>query len=198
MFTGIVEVIGKVLRIERGQERADLVIEAGVAAQGAKPGDSIAVNGACLTVTGLEGECLTFHAVAETLQCTNLGELSPGSPVNLERAVRADQRLDGHVVQGHVDGMGRVREMRWLGESSEIVIEPPAGLERYLVEKGSVSVDGISLTVWGIQGGAFSVALIPYTLQVTNLRDAKAGSLVNLEADVIAKYVERLLAARGL
>jgi riboflavin synthase len=88
--------------------------------------------------------------------------------------------------------------MRWLGESSEIVIEPPAGLERYLVEKGSVCVDGISLTVWGIQGGAFSVALIPYTLQVTNLRDAKAGSLVNLEADVIAKYVERLLAARGL
>ena len=112
--------------------------------------------------------------------------------------MKADGRFDGHVVQGHVDGIGRVREMKWLGESSEITIEPPAELARYLVEKGSVSVDGISLTVWGIRDGAFSVALIPYTLQVTNLRDAKPGSLVNLEADVIAKYVERLLAARGL
>jgi len=122
----------------------------------------------------------------------------PGALVNLERPMKADGRFDGHVVQGHVDGIGVVREMKRLGESSEITIEPPAGLARYLVEKGSVSVDGISLTVWGIRDGAFSVALIPYTLQVTNLRDAKAGTLVNLEADVIAKYVERLLAARGL
>ena len=112
--------------------------------------------------------------------------------------MKADGRFDGHVVQGHVDGIGRVLELRWLGESAEITIEAPAELERYLVEKGSVAVDGISLTIWGIRDGAFSVALIPYTLQVTNLRDAKPGSLVNLEVDVIAKYVERLLAARGL
>ena len=136
MFTGIVEVIGKVLCIERGQERADLVIEAGVAAQGAKPGDSIAVNGACLTVTGLEGECLTFHAVAETLQCTNLGELSPGSPVNLERAVRADQRLDGHVVQGHVDATGRVRFLERRGDDVRLCVDCGREFAELLVDKG--------------------------------------------------------------
>ena len=124
--------------------------------------------------------------------------LVPGALVNLERPMKADGRFDGHVVQGHVDGVGRVRELKRLGESAEITIEAPRDLERYLVEKGSVCVDGISLTAYGIRDGAFTVALIPYTLEVTNLRDARAGSQVNLEADVIAKYVERLLTARGL
>jgi riboflavin synthase len=117
--------------------------------------------------------------------------------VNLERPLRADGRFDGHVVQGHVDGIGRVRELKRRGASAELTIEPPPQVERYLVEKGSVAVEGISLTVSGLEDGAFTVALIPYTLEATNLRDAQAGSLVNLEADVIAKYVERLLAARG-
>ena len=112
--------------------------------------------------------------------------------------MKADGRFDGHVVQGHVDGIGTVREMRSLGESAEIRIEVPPELDRYLVEKGSIAVDGISLTVYDIRDAAFSVALIPYTLEMTNLRDARPGTLVNLEADVIAKYVERLLAARGL
>ena len=111
--------------------------------------------------------------------------------------MRADGRFDGHIVQGHVDGVGRVRELRRTGDAAELVVEPPPALERYLVAKGSIAVDGISLTVAELRDGAFTVALIPYTLEATNLRDARAGDLVNLEVDVIAKYVERLLAARG-
>jgi len=191
MFTGIVEVIGKVLRIERCQERADLVIEAGVAAQGAKPGDSIAVNGACLTVTGLEGERLTFQAVAETLQCTNLGELSPGSPVNLERAVRADQRLDGHVVQGHVDATGRVRFLERRGDDVRLCVDCGREFAELLVDKGSVTVDGVSLTVVHAEEQGFDVALIPHTLEATTLGRRRPGERVNLEADVLGKYVKK-------
>jgi riboflavin synthase len=199
MFTGIVEGTGTVQSAER---RGDvLVVRIGVGGLfgGLPVGGSIAVNGCCLTAVRSDASSFVVELTEETLRRTRFDErLRPGAKVNLERPMKADGRFDGHVVQGHVDGIGRVREMRWLGESAEITIEPPPELERYLVEKGSVSVDGISLTVWGIGEGAFSVALIPYTLEVTNLRDARAGDLVNLEADVIAKYVERLLAARGL
>jgi len=161
-------------------------------------GASIAVNGCCLTAVESDAGGFTCELTGETLRRTAFDRrLKPGVRVNLERPLKADGRFDGHVVQGHVDGIGRVREVRRLGTSAELTVEPPPELERYLVEKGSVAVDGISLTVWGIREGAFTVALIPYTLEMTNLRDATEGGLVNLEADIIAKYVERLLAARG-
>ncbi len=167
--------------------------------EGLPLGGSVAVNGCCLTAVRSEASGFDVDLTEETLRRTRFDErLFPGAVVNLERPMKADGRFDGHVVQGHVDGIGTVRAMKRLGESAEIRIEAPKGLERYLVEKGSCCVDGISLTVYDIRDAVFSVALIPYTLEVTNLRDAQPGSLVNLEADVIAKYVERLLAARGL
>jgi riboflavin synthase len=198
MFTGIVEGTGTVVAASRRDDILSVRIDVGGLFEGLPLGGSVAINGCCLTAVRSDARGFDVDLTEETLRRTRFDErLVPGVAVNLERPMRADGRFDGHVVQGHVDGVGRVRELSSLGESAEIRIEPPAELERYLVEKGSVAVDGISLTVWGIADGAFSVALIPYTLQVTNLRDAKSGSLVNLEADVIAKYVERLLAARG-
>ncbi len=199
MFTGIVEGTGTVKSAARRGDVMSVRIEVGGLFEGLPLGGSVAVNGCCLTAVRSDADGFEVELTGETLSRTRFDErLVPGALVNLERPMRADGRFDGHVVQGHVDGIGRVRALRSLGESAEIQIEPPRELERYLVEKGSVCVDGISLTVFGIQGGAFTVALIPYTLSVTNLREAKAGRLVNLEADVIAKYVERLLAARGL
>jgi len=199
MFTGIVEGTGTVSTAARRGDVMSVRIEVGGLFEGLPLGGSVAVNGCCLTAVRSDAGGFEVDLTGETLARTRFDErLVPGALVNLERPMRADGRFDGHVVQGHVDGIGRVRGMRWLGESAELQVEPPRELERYLVEKGSVCVDGISLTVFGIRDGAFSVALIPYTLQVTNLREAKAGRLVNLEADVIAKYVERLLAARGL
>jgi len=199
MFTGIVEGTGTVETAARRGDVMSVRIEVGGLFEGLPLGGSVAVNGCCLTAVRSDAGGFCVDLTGETLARTRFDErLAPGALVNLERPMKADGRFDGHVVQGHVDGIGRVREMRWLGESAEIRVEPPRELERYLVEKGSACVDGISLTVFDLREGAFSVALIPYTLSVTNLREAKAGSLVNLEADVIAKYVERLLAARGL
>jgi riboflavin synthase len=199
MFTGIVEGTGTVRSASRRADVLTVRIDVGGLFEGLPLGGSVAVDGCCLTAVRSDDQGFEVDLTEETLRRTRFDErLRSGALVNLERPMRADGRFDGHIVQGHVDGIGRVREMRWLGESAEIEIEGPAELRRYLVEKGSVCVDGISLTVWGIREGTFSVALIPYTLQVTNLRDAKAGTLVNLEADVVAKYVERLLAARGL
>jgi len=198
MFTGIVEGTGTVRSAARRDDVMSVRIDVGGLFAGLPLGGSVAINGCCLTAVRSDAQGFDVDLTQETLRRTRFDErLVPGAAVNLERPMKADGRFDGHVVQGHVDGVGRVRELRSLGESAEIRIEPPPALERYLVEKGSVAVDGISLTVWGIADGAFSVALIPYTLQVTNLRDARPGSFVNLEADVIAKYVERLLAARG-
>jgi riboflavin synthase len=199
MFTGIVEGTGTVRGAEQRGDVMVVRIDVGGLFEGLPLGGSVAVNGCCLTAVDSDSSGFAVELTAETLRCTAFDRrLQPGAKVNLERPMKADGRFDGHVVQGHVDGIGRVRAMGWLGESAEITIEPPPEVERYLVEKGSVAVDGISLTVWGIRDGAFSVALIPYTLEVTNLRDACAGTLVSLEVDVIAKYVERLLAARGL
>jgi len=199
MFTGIVEGVGVVRTAERRDDVLVARVDVGGLFEGLPLGGSVAVNGCCLTAVDSDGEGFTVELTGETLKRTRFDErLRPGARVNLERPMKADGRFDGHVVQGHVDGIGTVREMRSLGESSEIRIEVPAELDRYLVEKGSITVDGISLTAYDLRDGAFSVALIPYTLEVTNLRDAASGTLVNLEADVIAKYVERLLAARGL
>jgi len=198
MFTGIVEERG---RVESCTQQGDVLrvrIGAGATLAGLAVGGSIAVNGCCLTAVHVDGSGFACELTAETLARTAFDErLQPGVPVNLERPMRADGRFDGHLVQGHVDGIGRVRDLRRLGESAELAVEPPGALEPYLVLKGSVAVDGVSLTVAGLGPGVFTVALIPYTLERTNLGVARPGDRVNLEADVIAKYVERLLGARS-
>jgi riboflavin synthase alpha subunit len=191
LFTGIIETVGKVARIQRSADLASLEIEAPAVTGGVKLGDSIAVNGACLTVTGIDGVKVTFQAVAETLLRTNLGELVAGSPVNLERAVRADQRLDGHVVQGHVDATGRIRSLERSGDDVRLFVDCDAEFADLLVDKGSVTVDGVSLTVVRAGPTGFDVALIPHTLEATTLGRRRPGERVNLEADVLGKYVKR-------
>ena len=199
MFTGIVEGMGTVRTAESRGDVLVVRIEVGGLFEGLPLGGSVAVNGCCLTAIGSDADGFTVELTEETVRRTRFDErLQPGAKVNLERPMKADGRFDGHVVQGHVDGIGTVKEMKSLGESAEIRIEVSPDLDRFLVEKGSISVDGISLTVYDIRDAVFSVALIPYTLEITNLQDARPGTFVNLEADVIAKYVERLLAARGL
>jgi riboflavin synthase len=198
VFSGIVEGTGT---IERAERRGD-VLAARVATPalpaGLAPGGSIAVNGCCLTAVEVHPAGFVCELTEETLRRTAFERrLRPGVRVNLERPLKADGRFDGHIVQGHVDGVGRVLAIRRLGETAEMDLELPEALERYVVEKGSIAVDGVSLTVAGLRPGAFTVALIPYTLEVTAFKDARVGDAVNLEADVIAKYVERLLAARG-
>ena len=200
MFTGIVEELGEVISIERRDGAARITVRGPRVTADARAGDSIAINGTCLTVTGLSGADFTADVMAETLSRTGLGALAPGSPVNLERSLRVGDRLGGHMVQGHVDGVGRIVS-RSPGEHWEVVrIAVPAGLGRYLVEKGSVAVDGVSLTISTLDTGDgsagqpwFEVSLIPATLAGTTLGRAAPGSLVNLEADVIGKYVERML-----
>jgi riboflavin synthase len=198
MFTGIVEETGTVTAATRRDDILTVRVAARATLPGLAVGGSIAVNGCCLTVVRRDAEAFECDLMGETLARTAFDQrLKPGALVNLERPMRADGRFDGHVVQGHVDGVGRVRALRRLGESAEIDIEPPAALERYLVEKGSVTVDGISLTVARLSPGTFTVALIPHTLDVTNLGVARPGDAVSLEVDVIAKYVERLLSWRA-
>jgi len=194
MFTGIVEELGEVVALERGGgASARLAVRGPVVTAGAAAGDSIAVNGVCLTVTGLSGDVFTADVMKETLDRSSLGALEPGSPVNLERAVPAGGRLGGHIVQGHVDGVGTVLS-REPGDNWEIVrFSFPPALSRYVVEKGSIAVDGVSLTVVEAAGDSFTVSLIPTTLELTTLGRKRPGDPVNLEVDVIAKYVERLL-----
>ncbi|MHB8506199.1 MAG: riboflavin synthase, partial [Acidimicrobiales bacterium] len=189
-FTGIVEELGRVRAVEPGPAATRLVVEAPIVSEGAAIGESIAVNGACLTVVDHGGGWWAADAVAETLGRTTLGRLRPGDAVNLERPMRPDGRLGGHLVQGHVDGVGEV-----LAPAPALRVRVPAHLLAYLVEKGSVTVDGCSLTVVEVGDDWFSVAIIPHTAAVTTLGTRAAGDAVNLEADVIAKYVERLLGA---
>jgi riboflavin synthase len=194
MFTGIVEETGIVVR---AGSRLD--VEATKVASDAEPGASIAVNGVCLTVVDRapngEGAVLGFDVSDETLRRTALGGLVAGDPVNLERPATLLQRLGGHLVQGHVDAVGRVAGVDPAGVGVEMRFEVPAGLARYVVEKGSVAVDGVSLTVARVEGAGFTVALIPFTLEATNLGTKVAGDAVNVEVDVIAKYVDGLLRA---
>ena len=198
MFTGIVEATGTVEEVHRRGDVLVVRVAAGPVLAALPTGGSIAVDGCCLTAVAVDAAGFVCELTEETLRRTAFEErLHPGALVNLERPMKADGRFDGHIVQGHVDGVGRIREWRRLGDSAEMVVLPPPELLRYLVPKGSVAVDGISLTVAGLEAGAFSVALIPYTLEVTNLRAAAPGDRVNLEVDIIAKYVERLLQARG-
>lgn len=193
MFTGIVETMGFVRALLRSGGVAELVIEAPAVVAGTRVGDSIAVNGVCLTVTVLADDALHFQAVPETLERSSLGRLAAGSAVNLERALRADGRLDGHIVQGHVDATGRVRALRREGDDVRLYVDCDPQLAELLVEKGSVAIEGVSLTVVGVEPAGFDVALIPHTLAVTTLGRLAPGAPVNLEADVLGKYVKRYL-----
>lgn len=190
MFTGIIEEMGALQGRTESAEAARLVFSAALVLEGTSVGDSISVNGCCLTVVDLGPGWWAADAVAETLSRTGLGTLAPGDAVNLERAVTLDTRLGGHLVQGHVDGTGRV-----VAGAPDLEIEAPDGVRRYLVEKGSVTVDGVSLTVVAVTPGGFTVAVIPHTMAVTTLGRRRPGDTVNLEADVMAKYAEQLLAA---
>jgi riboflavin synthase len=191
VFTGIVECVGEVEALRPLGDAARLVVRAPAIAPELRVGDSVAVSGACLTVTEAGRETIAFDAVRETLDRTTLGELAPGGAVNLERALRADGRLDGHIVQGHVDATGRVRELARRGRDVRLVLDCPADLAGQLVPKGSVAIDGVSLTVVNLEPEGFDVALVPHTLQVTTLGRLAAGRRVNLEADVLGKYVKR-------
>jgi riboflavin synthase len=193
MFTGIVEAVGSLRALRPRGGKTELVVEAPALAAGTRVGDSIAVNGTCLTVTAVEGGALHFEAVRETLDRSALHTLREGGAVNLERALRADARLDGHIVQGHVDGTGTVRELRRAGDDVRLFVACEPGFAELLVEKGSVAIDGVSLTVVGVGAAGFDVALIPHTLAVTTLGRLVPGALVNLEADVLGKYVKRYL-----
>ncbi|ARZ71157.1 riboflavin synthase [Streptomyces sp. HU2014] len=194
MFTGIVEELGEVVAVDNRGDSSLFRLRGPLVTEGAKHGDSIAVNGVCLTVVETADGEFTADVMAESLKRSSLGALVPGSRVNLERPMALGGRLGGHLVQGHVDGTGTILE-RVPGEHWEIVkIALPAGLRRYVVDKGSITVDGISLTVVEAGQDFFTVSLIPTTLQLTTLGVKRAGDPVNLEVDVLAKYVERLLA----
>lgn len=202
MFTGIVEAVGRVVAIEAAGEKTRLRIEAPRVADGAPIGASIAVNGTCLTVVEATAGQVVFEAVRETLDRSSLGDLRAGSRVNLERALRADGRLDGHIVQGHVDGTGRVRALERRGDDVRLAVDCEPELAKQLVPKGSIAIDGVSLTLVNVSDLGFDVALIPHTLAETNLGDRRPGERVNLEADVLGKYVlrylERVLGEGGL
>jgi riboflavin synthase len=193
MFTGIVEELGRVRSIERRGEGVRMTVEARAVTEGTREGDSIAVNGVCLTALDVRRDSFAADGSRETLQRSTLGTLRSGSPVNLERAVTPATRLGGHIVQGHVDARGRFLSAEEHGGSWTVRIAYPPEVARYLVFKGSVAVEGISLTVAALADEYFEVAIIPKTWAVTNLSSLRPGDAVNLEADIIAKYVERIL-----
>ena len=196
MFTGIIEEVGQVVAFAPAKEAWSLQLAARRVPSDLAIGDSIAVNGCCLTVSRFEAGHLWFDLLEETRRLTNFSELRPGSAVNLERSLRPESRLGGHFVSGHIDALGRVELFEARGKDHYLRVAAPAGSGRYLVSKGSVAVDGISLTVAEVAGDSFAVWLIPHTLAVTNLREKQTGSGVNLEFDLLAKYVEKLLAGR--
>jgi riboflavin synthase alpha subunit len=194
MFTGIVRERGRVLAAERGPngQGVSFRIEAPTTAAASKPGDSIAVAGCCLTATAVENGSLAFDAVPETIARSNLGRLAEGAEVNLEPALRAGEPLGGHFVQGHVDGVGRVRSLELEGDGARLSLELDPEILRYCVEKGSLTVDGVALTVAGLDEDGVEIALVPFTLQETTLSALGPGDEVNVEVDLLAKYAERL------
>jgi len=194
MFTGLIADLGVVAGVERDREGATLEIESALAGE-LRVGDSVAVNGVCLTATEVLDDGFRAQAIAETLERSSLGELQGGARVNLELPLRAGERLGGHIVQGHVDGTGTVAAARDEGFSRVLNIAVAPSLARYVVEKGSVAVDGVSLTVSALGDEGFAVSLIPETLQRTNLGAIAQGAVVNVEVDILAKHVERLLDA---
>jgi riboflavin synthase alpha subunit len=196
MFTGIVRERGRIAAVDGGGDGIRLVVEAPATAAQASLGDSVAVSGVCLTVVAADNGTLAFDAVPETLRRSSLGDREPGDSVNLEPALRAGEPLGGHYVQGHVDGVGRVRSAAPEGDGQRVWIDPPPELFRYLVEKGSVAVEGVSLTIAELDERGFAVALVPHTLAETTLGALDSDARVNLEVDVLAKYVERLVSPR--
>jgi riboflavin synthase len=193
MFTGIVEEAGRVVRIRPGKRSTELTVRAPKIARSLRIGSSVAVNGACLTVVAKNQGTLRFDVLNETLQRTNLEFVEESSLVNLERPLRADARLDGHFALGHVDGRGKVRRFEREGKDYVLDVEAPPAVMRYIVEKGSIAIDGISLTVAGVHRKWFRVWIIPHTRKTTNLQVCRAGVRVNLEADILGKYVEQLM-----
>ncbi len=198
MFTGLIEETGSVLALERSARGGRLILDAKLVGEGASLGDSIAVNGCCLTVaerSNTGGLC--FDLLGETLDRTNLGSLVPGAKVNLERALLANARLGGHFVQGHIDCASEVREIRQVGDDHRVEIALPPEFAHLVAFKGSVAIDGISLTVADVTASSFAIWIIPHTWRVTNLSERKAGERVNLEFDILAKYLERMMALRA-
>lgn len=196
MFTGLIEEIGTVRSLARGTV-GRLVVASEKVAAGVGIGDSVSVNGACLTVTSISGGEIAFDAVPETLSRTTLGDLRPGDKVNIESSLRAGEPIGGHFVQGHVDSVGTIESSSSLGESRVIRIGAPGEVLKYVVEKGSIALDGISLTVASCDKSGFSIAVIPHTLDATTLHLKRPGDKVNLEADILGKYVEKLLGGLG-
>jgi len=197
MFTGLVREVGEVGWLRRTDQAVQLMVIAPRTASRVARGESVAVNGCCLTVATHRDKQLMFDLLEESLQRTNLGNVKPGDPVNLERALRVDGRLGGHFVQGHVDCTARVISVTEKGPDVRLEISLPAELARYAAFKGSIAVNGVSLTIAEITGSSFTVWIIPHTLEATNLGDLQDGDTVNLEFDVLAKYVERLVATRA-
>lgn len=193
MFTGIVEETGSIKNIKRGAASAELSIEASKVLEDVALGDSIAVNGVCLTVTDFSGSMFTADVMHETLDRSSLGTLRPGSPVNLERAMKADGRFGGHIVSGHIDGTGHISNISRDDNAIWYTIDTSGDILRYIVEKGSIAIDGISLTVASVDESSFKVSIIPHTAANTILAVKKAGDVVNLENDIIGKYVEKLM-----
>jgi riboflavin synthase len=190
MFTGLVREVGAVVSFEDGRLRVESSIAAAI-------GDSVAIDGVCLTVVDGDRQTLAFDAVPETLARTTLGGLQPDAAVNLEPALKAGEAFGGHYVQGHVDGVGRIRSVEPESDGKRVWIDAPAEILRYCVEKGSIAVDGVSLTIAGLDDAGFAVALVPHTLAATTLGAAAAGDEVNLETDILAKYVEKLAGLRS-
>lgn len=193
MFTGIIEEKGSIKAIELSGVSGRLFIKAKKVLEGTKIGDSIAVNGVCLTVTTMTGDTFTADVMAETLRRSSLGQLKTGSPVNLERAMAADGRFGGHIVAGHIDDTGTVTKIAPEGNAVWITINTVPGVLKYIIEKGSITIDGVSLTVAYVDDTCFKVSVIPHTAKETNLLDKKVGDLVNLENDMVGKYVEKLV-----
>lgn len=200
MFTGIVEETGKVESVRETEIGIQLAVRARLCARGTKPGDSIAVNGCCLTVTKVTrrsgGHTLRFDLLRETWERTNLSSVQVSSLVNLERSLPANGRLGGHFVTGHIDGIGKITRWERAGADHVLDIAAPPDVQRYVVFKGSIAVDGISLTVAGVTKNGFRIWIIPHTFEVTALRERQVGGLVNLEADILGKYVEQLVKRR--
>jgi riboflavin synthase len=192
LFTGLVADLGEITAVDRSPDGVRLRVSSSLAAELGE-GDSISVNGVCLTATAVDGDAFTTDVMNETLRLSSLAEVAVGTGVNLELAMRPSDRLGGHMVQGHVDGVGRITRVMPDGFASRVTIEAGPELLRYMVHKGSITVDGVSLTIAGLDERSFTVSLIPETLERTNLGRAEPGTTVNLEVDVLAKYVERLM-----
>ena len=197
MFTGIIEEVGKVQSIRKGRDSAAVLIGARTSLEGIRPGDSIAVNGVCLTVTSFSQSGFTADVMHETLNRSSRGSLRAGSPVNLERAMPANGRFGGHIVSGHIDGTGTISAITKDDNAVWYTVKTGPHILRYIIEKGSVAIDGVSLTVAKVHNDGFSVSIIPHTAAQTILSEERIGDVVNLENDCIAKYVERLLGSQS-